>query len=328
MNRRLQTAIIATITVAALGMTGCASNAGGGAASGSGGKLTYEDSPLNKYMSAVYGDYDDDEALADSKKAEESTAACMAAEGFDYVPVDQSQNLSSFNSADMEERETEAWVAANGYGMTQSPEDMAAQQEQSESYVDPNQDYVATLSQSEQDAFYEVLYGPPQTEDMMNEDGSSEYNWEDAGCSGAAQHEINGDNPYEDEAHKPLVDAMTKLYENLAKDPGIQALDAEWAACMADSGNPDYSAKQDAINAASELSNTLYDNDTGEAPSDEDLAEVRAAEIEIALADFTCSEKVDYTDSMFTLQFALEEQFVADHKAELEAFSADSQQGE
>lgn len=325
MNRRLQTALIATMAVAALGLTGCASDAGGG--TGAGGELTYEDSPLNKYLSAAYGDYDEEQAIADSKKSEEATAACMAEEGFDYIPVDQSQNMS-FDDADMEERETEEWVAANGYGMTQSPEEIAAQQEQSEAYVDPNQDYVASLSETEQSAFYEVLYGPPQTEDMTNEDGSSEYNWEDAGCSGAAQHEINGDNPYEDKAHKPLFDAISKLYENLAKDPGVQALDAEWASCMADSGNPDFSAKQDAINAASELSNALYNNETGEAPSDEDLAEVREGEIEIALADFTCSEKVDYTAAMLKLQFALEKQFVADHKAELEAFSADYKQGE
>ncbi|WP_146069049.1 hypothetical protein [Cryobacterium sp. M23] len=325
MNRRLQTALIATMAVAALGLTGCASDAGGG--TGAGGELTYEDSPLNKYLSAAYGDYDEEQAIADSKKSEEATAACMAEEGFDYIPVDQSQNMS-FDDADMEERETEEWVAANGYGMTQSPEEIAAQQEQSEAYVDPNQDYVASLSETEQSAFYEVLYGPPQTEDMTNEDGSSEYNWEDAGCSGAAQHEINGDNPYEDKAHKPLFDAISKLYENLAKDPGVQALDAEWASCMADSGNPDFSAKQDAINAASELSNVLYNNETGEAPSDEDLAEVREGEIEIALADFTCSEKVDYTAAMLKLQFALEKQFVADHKAELEAFSADYKQGE
>lgn len=326
MNRRSQTVIIASIAVAALGLTGCASDAAGG--TGAGGALTYEDSPLNKYLSAAYGNYDEDEVIADSKKAEEATAACMAAEGFDYLPVDQSQNMSSFSEADMEERETEEWVAANGYGMSQSPEDMAAQQEQAESYVDPNQDYVASLSQTEQTAYYEVLYGPPQTEDMMNEDGSSEYNWEDAGCSGAAQHEISGDNPYEDEAHKPLFDAINKLYENLAKDPGIQALDAEWASCMADSGNPDYAAKQDAITAASELSNAVYNNETGEAPSDADLAEVRAGEIEIALADFKCSEEVDYTASMLALQFTLEEQFVADHQSELDAFAADYEQGE
>ena len=325
MNRRLQSAIIASLAVVAVGLTGCASNQGGEAAAG--GKLSYEDSPLNKYLSAGYGEYDEDTAIADSKQIEESTAACMAEEGFDYVPVDQSQNMS-FDMDDQEDRETEEWVAANGYGMTQSPEEVAAQQEQAESYVDPNQDYVASLSEGEQTAYYEVLYGPPQTEDMMNEDGSSEYKWEEAGCSGSAQHEVNGDNPSEDKAHKPLFDAISKFYEKLQKDPAVQELDGAWAACMADTGHPEYKAKQDAINAASELSNALYNNDTGEAPSDEALAKVREGEIEIALADFTCSEKVDYTDSMLKVQFKLEEQFVDDHKAELDAFSADFEQGE
>ena len=325
MNRRFQSALIASLAVVTLGLTGCASDQGAGAADS--GKLTYEDSPLNEYLSAAYGEYDEEQAIADSKKIEETTAACMAAEGFDYVPVDQSQNMS-FTADDQADRETEEWVAENGYGMNQSPEDVAAQEEQAASYVDPNQDYVASLSEGEQTAYYEVLYGSPQTDDMMNEDGSSEYNWEDAGCAGSAQHDVNGESPSEDKAHKPLFDAITTFYEKLQKDPAVQELDGEWAACMADTGHPDFKAKQDAINAASELSNALYNNDTGEAPSDEALAEVREGEIEIALADFTCSEKVDYTDSMLTVQFKLEKQFVDDHKAELDAFAADYDQGE
>ena len=62
MNRRFQSALIASLAVVTLGLTGCASAQGAGAADS--GKLTYEDSPLNEYLSAAYGEYDEEQAIA------------------------------------------------------------------------------------------------------------------------------------------------------------------------------------------------------------------------------------------------------------------------
>ena len=43
-----------------------------------------------------------------------------------------------------------------------------------EEQVDPNADYVASLSESEQMAFYEALHGPMPDEDEMSEGGEFE----------------------------------------------------------------------------------------------------------------------------------------------------------
>ena len=52
-------------------------------------------------------------------------------------------------------------------------------------------------------------------------------------------------------------------------------------------------------------------------------AEWRDHEIEVALADFTCAEKVDYQKAYMTAQYRLENQFIEDHKSELDAMVAE-----
>ena len=53
-------------------------------------KLDPEKSPLAEYMSACYGEQDQEFYDKQSKQVEELVAACMADEGFEYIPVDQS----------------------------------------------------------------------------------------------------------------------------------------------------------------------------------------------------------------------------------------------
>jgi hypothetical protein len=54
-------------------------------------------------------------------------------------------------------------------------------------------------------AYYEALYGPSPTEEELNDDGSYEWNWETAGCSGWAQHELNGEDPWSSGEHQDLT---------------------------------------------------------------------------------------------------------------------------
>ena len=49
-------------------------------------------------------------------------------------------------------------------------------------------------------------------------------------------------------------------------------------------------------------------------------------EIEIALVDLDCRTKTSYTEEALKIQFDLEERFIADNKAELEAFKAAAEQ--
>ena len=318
MRQRSLLTAIATAAFLSLTLAGCS---GEQAAS----KLDPAESPLSKYMSSMYGDYDEDSGTAMQKEQEELIATCMADEGFDYVPVDYSQ-YSGMTSDDGEEYGTEKWVAENGYGMSQSPEQLAEQQEQNEAYVDPNQDYVMTLSESEQGAYWEVLYGVQPTEEDMGEDGSYEYNWETSGCQGFASHEINGDQPSQDD-HAALYDAMSAMYEEAQSSPALVALDAKWATCMADAGYATFLKKADAQESISNDQNAIYEKATETGPDEQALADLREKELGVAMADFTCAEDLDYTDASMKVQFDLEEQFIIDHKAELDALIADSEQG-
>ena len=302
-------------------LAGCSAGSGGGG----GSELKAEDSPLQEYMSAVYESQDQTDFEAQQAEVEELTAACMAEEGFEYIPVDYSSQYSSSTEVDFEDTNTEEWVTENGYGMNQTPEQIDEQSEQAEEFVDPNQDYIASLSEGEQMAYYEVLYGPGPDESELEEDGSYEYNWEEAGCSGKAQHETGGQDVWSSDEHADLIEAMNSVWEDLEKDPAIKTLNTEWASCMADAGYADFSVKNDAVQAVIDESNALWEgSETG--PTDEETKAARDHEIEIALADFTCSEEVDYTDKQLKAQFALEEQFITDHKAELDAFIADYEQ--
>ncbi|HEV7949247.1 MAG TPA: hypothetical protein VGP24_05705 [Glaciihabitans sp.] len=305
--------LLVSFALASVVLAGCSSAA-------EAEELDPMESPLAVYMESVYSGQDEVDWEKQQMEVEELVAACMSGEGFEYIPVDQSQ-YTTFVEED-EDRDTEEWVASNGYGMSMSPEEIEQGNEEAENYVDPNQSYIEGLSESEQTAYYEVLYGS-QDDAEMSEDGSYEYNWETAGCQGAAQHEIQGDDPYSEDEHKPLIDAMTTMYDDVMSNPTVAKLDAEWAACMADAGYPDFTTKQDAMNFVNDESNALYENLEEAGPTDEQLAAVRETEIEVALADFRCAEETDYTNKTLEVQFEIEEQFVADHKAELDALLAD-----
>jgi hypothetical protein len=322
-TRRSLSGLVGVAALAALVLTGCAGGPNGG-----GGDLDYEDSPLAKYLEAVNGTWDEERAVADSKKTEEFKAECMAEEGFEYTPVDQSQNMVFMGEEEMAERETEEWVASNGWGFVQTQDEIEKQQAEQEEFVDPNQPYVEALSPSEQEAYYATLYGAPPAEEEMAEDGSYEYNWETAGCEGAAQHEVQGDNYWEDEKFTDLNESMSTMWEDLAKQPEMVALDEKWSACMADAEYPDLKTRGDAQNVIMDEQNAFWEGDNPEGPSDEQVKELKQKEIDIALADFRCGEELDYKNAQLKAQFALEEQFIEDHKSELDELVAAYGKGE
>lgn len=291
-----------------------------------------QDSPLSKYLSALYGgDMSEEEMVAqserDNREREELTAKCMAEEGFEYLPViyDGSMSFSSGEEWKPDDRE---WVAQYGYGMVNWPgrDEQVDPPTDGEEWVDPNQEYVESLSESEMTAYYEALYGPTPTEEEMSEDGSYEWNWETSGCSGWAQHEMEGENPLSSEAHKPIMDAINEFYMSMETAPEYADLNSEWAACMADAGHAGYTSQTEAQNSVSEELNAFYENQTEWVENDPALAKIGEKEIALALVDLDCREKLDYTKKRLAATVKLEEQFIADHKAELDALKADAEQ--
>ncbi|MDI6943670.1 MULTISPECIES: hypothetical protein [Microbacterium] len=342
--------LVASAAILTATLAGCSQQGGGEP------ELSWEDSPLNEYTAAVYGsDLSPEEQQKQmdeqTREIEERTAECMQAEGFEYVPNLQNGGVV-FEDDGVWDPESREWVAQYGYGMFNDPWQDQPQPEPEE-YVDPNQEYIESLSESEQLAYNETLYGEQPSEDEMNDpefDWDAFYETADRGCNGEASDEVYGSNLWDKlyEEFEPLMTKMDELYTTVQESPEMVELDAEWASCMADAGHAGYTKQADPMNELSEKQNAFYEEQNAayedfdfENASEEELAaleeqsdptqtpewkELAEKEIEIALVDLDCREKTDYRDASLRIQFELEEQFIADNKTELEAYKAAAEQ--
>lgn len=303
--------------VLAIGLAGCSMLPGAEP------ELDWQDSPLNAYLNAQAGMSEEEmneHFATQQQEVEEQVAACMTEQGFEYTPVDQSQ-YSGFVSGEEWDPDSREWVEEYGYGAVNFP-GRDVQPDPEEMPVDPNQEYVQSLSESEMAAYYETLHGPQPTEEELGEDGSYEYNWENAGCYGSAQHEVTGDDPYSSDEFKPIMDAINELYMGLEKSPALAELNAAWSSCMAEAGYAGFETQTAAQNSIFDEINAHYENATEPIEDDPALLEIQEREIDLALADLECRESTDYRQESLRAQFELEEQFVQEHKAELEALKA------
>lgn len=326
-------------TALALTLAGCSGPGGG--------ELTYEDSPLNEYLSAAYGgDLSPEEQQKkmdeQNREREELMAQCMAEEGFEYKPNLENGGVVMSNDDTPWEPDKKEWVEKYGYGAVNNPFNEGEQPMPEEEYVDPNQEYVQSLSESEQQAYWETAYGVPPSEDEIGEDGSYEYNWEDAGCQGWADHEMQGEDPWQAEEFADLRTKMDEFWMNSQESDEIKELNADWAACMEDGGEPGFAspseAQQSIYDEQMKIQEAAYGD--GSTPVDfespdfvdpmksPEMKALGEREIELALADLECRTKLSYTQEMMKIQFALEEKFIAENKADLDAFKAAAEQSD
>ncbi|GAA1113911.1 hypothetical protein [Arthrobacter flavus] len=291
-----------------------------------------EESPLSEFFSSAYGgdlspEEQEKKFAEDERQREELVAQCMTEEGFEYTPNLQSASMAVPAAGEEWDPESREWVSQYGYGMINYPgrDDMPSGEEE---YADANADYVSSLSESEQEAFYEALSGPvPDEEDIPVDEEAMEWDWTTAGCYGWAENERGIEDPMASDAHKPLMDAMNGFYEDMMSSPELADVDAAWSSCMADAGQPGFSAQMDAQNSINDQMNSLYENTAETGPDEVAMTELGEKEIDLALVDLDCRDKTDYQEKLQDVQFAQEQQFVDDHKTELEAFRADLEQG-
>lgn len=348
--------------VLALALSGC-----GGGTSSSADDLTWEDSPLQVALGGLFGDDMSQEQLEQeeaerSRQVEESVATCMAEQGFEYIPVDNSGSVTYY--AEDDDWGTEEWTQQYGYGITTDPwedEEDAGPEPVDEEWSDPNDDYVMAMSPAEQDAYYEALYGADAVssdEDWVEDDGEwideempeEEYDWQDGGCSGKAFHDIYEEDEYtrmaEDPAFTELFAAVETLYEQSERDPRVTEIRAEWAECMADAGMTGMTSPDEAHLSISEEFDRLYeeadaqidwDSIDWEALGDTDpvrelmdqagLDALREREITTAVADLDCQESRNIESRVLEIQFEAEEEFVKTYQAEIDALVATYGQG-
>lgn len=304
-----RTATTSFVLGAALLLTACG---GSGEASD-----TSTDGPLADFWEDVYGEWDEDKANAEAMEIEEATARCMTEQGFEYQPVDQSQSTFSFDTADQDPAE---YAAEYGYGFSLSPEPTAEEEAAMEEWVDPNQEYVEAMSESEQTAYYEALYGDMASMEYDEDAEMPEYDPAQAGCQGAAQEEVYGAQNalWESEEMVAFNDATTQLYEDVEKDPRLADVTTAWAGCMAEAGFSGYATPQEAMDDMMERSNAMWETDSPEGPSEEQMTEIQDLERDTAVADHACQQEVSYAETYQDVQRELEEAFVEEHADTLE----------
>jgi hypothetical protein len=325
MTRHLRTAAVGAAL--ALSLTACG-----------GGDSAPEDEmgPLDRIFEDIWGGSNEETGNAQQMRVEEIVAECMAELGFEYTPVDYSQTSMTVTTDDLEfEWGTREFAEKYGYGATTDPwgnEDMV-NEPPDQQLVDPNQDYVMAMSETEQTAYYAALYGNQEYPEGDEEEWV--YDWTQNGCQGKAQHEVYESVPgMEDEAYQALMEEMNGMWEGIMSDPRLTELNGNWASCMADAGYPGFTIVDDAPNSIYDQLNAIWENayvdispDAAESEwqavqdgIDARIAEITPVEIETAVADFDCRDEIKYDAVYRAVNADHQQRFYDAHKDELEAW--------
>lgn len=190
-----------------------------------------------------YGEEDQEAAQADYRDQEariqEEIRRCMAEEGFEYQPMVQPDEAFSV----YEEIDQEEWVRTQGFGIT-TWYGNEEQMDQGSEWIDPNQERLDAMSETESEAWYAALYG---TQEEQEEDMTSEIDSETgetfytgsgfgAGCQGEAMEAEYGEQGDTQALWEEIQPAMDAMYQQVQADPRIVEGNQEWSACMATAG--------------------------------------------------------------------------------------------
>ena len=186
------------------------------------------------------------------QQAQELIAACMAQEGFEYIPAVRPDLDEGFgNPWDVEYAREYGFGISTTFGETFALDDS--------DWVDPNQAIIEALSESERNAYFEILYGfsdaaaPLDPESPADSDGSSGIATESEGegtaeaepsvdayedlfgqsCSGQAYEQVYAIGRFE-EIYEQLD--LESMFERMEADPRVKDFGDDWADCMRERG--------------------------------------------------------------------------------------------
>jgi hypothetical protein len=201
-------------------------------------------------------------------EVENLTAECMREEGWEYTPVDWSAQMPDQDDEDMAlMNDMEAFGKKYGYGIVRNYEQWEEPQLNGEepgmvdkgAIEDPNQEYVSSLSESENAEYYESLYGKQSMVSETTVSGGDDVDAvdidadpvsdtatagtapavaprpvspEDQGCAGRANAEVYGTDPTQ--TNPDLQARMNDHWEDSQNDPRLLSANDEWLECMAD----------------------------------------------------------------------------------------------
>ncbi|WP_454293953.1 hypothetical protein [Salana multivorans] len=337
-NLRRTAAAAAALALSA-SLAAC-TNADGG--TGSNGDLTYEDSPLNAYFQlfSTIGDMSDEELQAyhdqRSRRQEDLIAQCMADQGFDFNAEGSGDQVQvGRDEGEDEDREGPQWGTieyAEQYGYDVFIREEQPLIESEGEWVDPNAELLEGMSDAERTAWEEALWGAPSEgeHDLEADPEEVEWSWEDQGCTGWAQHEVDQDDPdaglrtlREDPRFSDLFKQLDSMSERVQSDPRMTELHEEWASCMAVAGYS-FDRPADAQISIYRLQESMWDGDDDTESGEPDQAlveEYKDLEITTAVADVTCQEEIGLQEEGLQIRFAIEQEFIDANKDALAEFA-------
>ena len=237
----------------------------------------------------------------------------MAAEGFEYVPIDYSAaqlNYGPGSAADPAEPDwgTVAYAEKYGYQIFywQYHPESAPTALESE-WVNPNDQITAEMSPGELRAYYEALYG-------INGNGCADQEVDPSGMVNR-QSELDQDPDYQ-----ALQQELNTFWEQNAADPRRTELEDALTACMRSAGFTYASQREPQAELAVAWEEFLAEQ--GLAGTDASfldippaaLDEFREREYRTAIADARCIEETGFFAKRQELQLAREAEFYHDHQ--------------
>lgn len=279
---------------------------------------------------------------AQERLVEELVADCMTAEGFEYTPpLIETEPDETFGG----EYETlEEFRAAEGYGVFSwllRAAEGAFPEPPTGPQVDPNSEYVQSLSDAEGEAYWQALAGSRdfyESEEEWAEEHPGEpmpeMDLEAAGCRRKAEQEVLGRSEELVLVEAELDLLLDELRDRVLADSQVIDAEKQWAACMTDHLYS-FSTSEDIYNYLYTKKNELEGrepdpetttttapaegDDSGVLPPGVTIEMVRALfqeELTIAAADIECS--VDRDAVVDAVRRELESQFIASHRELLE----------
>jgi len=273
--------------------------------------LDYAESPINDLL-GIDIEVRDGDLIALEHNAEVGVAECMKAAGFEYRPVDFSEQFGGGpGEVDTDSRE---FAELSGYGISTRPLSAFDPAE----LADPNDDIRAGLSTAELEAYQQALYGnaPPDGEpiSLADQDGCVAESY-------ATLYEAEGQLQNVGQFFSDFADELTALEERLRSDPRFIELEEQWSACMNDQGYSVATREDIFVELQARMAEV---GDPGIEPGEdppvdwqEAADEVSAWERGAAVADWDCTTVVE--DEMRALRYGYEALFLDENSDRLDS---------
>jgi len=290
--------------------------------------------PLQLYWQRIYGWHfqgtlEERQAMFDAefRAREEYIAACMASQGFVYTP-DPGARITLTMVADpvTVDRNSREFAELYGFGIGAEVRPEHFGEVRTGARSDIAFELMAGMSEAEAAAFGAALWGTGRLVDGV---------WDGTlpGCMDAAWALFQPDAEFA--AIRTEMD-NTFAFIGSESSPDFVALNSEWSTCMIDAGFPDAQTPAaleraflddfSVVQGCTPTGPGYWACRTDYQPDPVQHQLFNEREIAAAVANYDCREEVDFDRRHRQLGFALEQEFVNQHRNELEAAALHAEQ--